>query len=88
MTSNAVIQIRNVPEEARRALKARAAAEGRSLNSYLLTLIEREVARRPVADVLARAASRSERSTTSAARVLQAARTEREAELTRRQGRR
>jgi len=31
-----LLQIRNVPDEARRALKARAAARGESLNAYLL----------------------------------------------------
>lgn len=30
-----LVQIRNVPDETRRALKSRAAAEGRSLNDYL-----------------------------------------------------
>ncbi len=41
----ALLQIRNVPEAAHRALKARAAAQGQSLNSYLLDVIAREVER-------------------------------------------
>src|SRR5674536_126086 len=40
-----LLQIRDVPDEARRALKARAAARGQSLNAYLLDMINREVAR-------------------------------------------
>jgi plasmid stability protein len=79
MTS--LLQIRNVPEEARRALKTRAAARGESLNSYLLELIAREVARPTVAEVLERAARRSERATASAVDVIAAERADREAEL-------
>jgi len=41
-----LLQIRNVPDESRRVLKARAAARGESLNGYLLELIDREVADR------------------------------------------
>ncbi|HXF72407.1 MAG TPA: hypothetical protein VNO79_07355 [Actinomycetota bacterium] len=54
------ITIRDVPDEVRDALAARAAREGRSLQEHLrLHLIE--LARRPtVADVLARAAARAE----------------------------
>jgi plasmid stability protein len=78
-----LLQIRNVPEDARRVLKARAAAQGESLNSYLLTLIEREVSRPTVAEVLARAAQRVERATESSAHALAAARDERAGELAR-----
>ena len=56
-----LVQIRNVPEGTRRALKARAAARGESLNAYLLELLERETARPTVAEVLERAARRAER---------------------------
>jgi antitoxin FitA len=56
-----LLQIRNVPDETRRALKARAAGRGESLNSYLLDVIAREVARPTVAEVLDRAARRAER---------------------------
>jgi hypothetical protein len=47
-----LLQIRDVTDEQRRLLKARAAARGQSLNSYMLELIEREVSRPPVAEVL------------------------------------
>ncbi len=79
MTS--LLQIRNVPDESRRALKARAAARGESLNVYLLNLLDREVARPTVADVLDRAARRSERATVSAADVLGVARSQLEDDL-------
>jgi antitoxin FitA len=62
----ALLQIRNVPEETRRALKVRAAARGESLNAYLLDLIERDVASPTVGEVLARAARRAERADRSA----------------------
>ncbi len=62
----ALLQIRNVPEDARRTLKARAAKSGKSLNAYLLDLIEREVGRTPVEEVLERVAQREERSPVSA----------------------
>lgn len=80
----ALIQIRNVPEEARRALKARAAARGESLNAYLLGLLNREIARPTVAEVLDRAARRSERATASAVDALDEARAQREQHLYRR----
>lgn len=35
------IQVRNVPEETSRALKAKAALEGKSLSNYLLDELER-----------------------------------------------
>lgn len=76
-----LLQIRNVPEDARNVLKARAAARGTSLNSYLLEMIRREAARPSVAEVLERAAKRAERATASAAEALATARAEREQEL-------
>ena len=79
MTS--LLQVRNVPEEARRALKVRAAARGESLNSYLLDMINREISRPTVAEVLERAARRTERASASAVGALAEARTERGAEL-------
>lgn len=79
MTS--LLQIRNVPDEARRALKARAAARGESLNAYLLNLLDREVARPTVAEVLDRAARRSERAAVSAVGVLDDARSRRDDHL-------
>lgn len=77
---NALLQIRNVPEEARRELKARAAAAGMSLNAYLLDIVNREVSRPTVADVLERAARRAERASGSAVDALAAARAERDRE--------
>lgn len=79
---SSLLQIRNVPEEERRALKARAAARGESLNAYLLHLIAREVARPTVGEVLDRAARRAERAETSAVDVVDAARSDRDVELT------
>ena len=73
--------IRNVPEETRRALKARAAARGESLNAYLLDLLAREVARPTVADVLDRASRRAEHAGISAVDALREARSEPDEEL-------
>ena len=53
------IQIRNVPEDVHRTLRARAAAAGLSLSYYLLGEIARVAQRPPLADVLARAGARS-----------------------------
>ncbi len=78
-----LLQIRNVPDDARRVLKARAAARGESLNSYLLAVLGREVAQPTVAEVLLRAARRAEHATTSAMEVLQQARAERGEQLQR-----
>lgn len=80
---SALLQIRNVPDEARRALKARAAERGESLNAYLLNLLTREVARPTVAEVLDRAARRSERATASAVGALDEARSGRDEQLRR-----
>ncbi|MFI4948360.1 MAG: hypothetical protein ACHQC9_06130 [Alphaproteobacteria bacterium] len=53
-----MIQIRNVPDDLHRELKARAAREGMSLSDYLLREI-REVAERPtLAEMRARLHSR------------------------------
>ena len=54
-----MIQIRNVPDELHRRLKARAALSGMSLSDFLLSQI-RDVAERPTVEELrARLASRS-----------------------------
>ena len=54
-----MIQIRNVPDDLHRRLKARAAMAGMSLSDYLLKEI-REVAKRPTMEEMrARLASRS-----------------------------
>lgn len=76
-----LLQIRNVPDEARRELKARAAARGESLNAYLLEIVRREVARPTVGEVLDRAARRAGRASASAADVLDSTRAERDEEL-------
>lgn len=81
---SSLLQIRNVPEDTRRALKARAAARGESLNSYLLRLVCQEATRPTVAEVLERAARRTEQSETSAVEVLDAARDERDERLSER----
>ncbi|MGL5929598.1 MAG: FitA-like ribbon-helix-helix domain-containing protein, partial [Dermatophilaceae bacterium] len=60
---SSLLRIRGVPDEARRGLRARAAARGQSLNAYLLDLLDREIARPTVAEVLQRAAGRTERAT-------------------------
>jgi plasmid stability protein len=73
-----LLQIRDVPEETRRTLKARAAASGRSLNAYLLDLLRREVARPSASEVLTRAAGRAEHSSAPARSALEAARDERD----------
>ncbi len=83
---SSLLQIRNVPDETRRALKARAAARGESLNTYLLELIDREVARPTVSEVLERAARRAERAGASAVDILDEARGARDAQLQHRGG--
>ncbi|HVX44778.1 MAG TPA: hypothetical protein VHC49_12875 [Mycobacteriales bacterium] len=75
---SSLLQIRNVPDDVRQTLKARAAANGESLNSYLLELFSREVARPTVSEVLQRAARRAERAQESAVDILAAARADRE----------
>ena len=77
-----LLQIRGVSDPTRRALKARAAQRGQSLNAYLLDLIDREAALPTIDEVLTRAASRSERSPVSSADVIRAEREARESELT------
>jgi plasmid stability protein len=59
-----MIQIRNVPNELHRRLKARAALSGQSLSDYLLNEI-RQVAETPTVDELrARLQSRSAKTVT------------------------
>jgi plasmid stability protein len=52
------VQIRDVPDEVHRTLRARAAAAGLSLSAYLLAELTRVAERPQVADVLARAGAR------------------------------
>jgi len=73
-----LVQIRDVPDEVRAALKARAARRGESLNAYLLGLLRREVERPTVDEVLERAARRSERASVSALAAVSDARSVRE----------
>jgi antitoxin FitA len=53
------LQIRNVPDEVHRRLKARAAAEGRSLSELALEELRRSLARPTRTELLERIASRS-----------------------------
>ena len=76
-----LLQIRDVPDDVRRALKARAAAGGESLNSYLLRLLGRDAARPTAREVFERAAQRGAGVETSVVEALHEARVEREAEL-------
>jgi plasmid stability protein len=52
------ITIRDVPDEVRNELAARAARSGQSLQEYLRAVLVESVARPPVADVIARARAR------------------------------
>ena len=71
-----MIQIRNVPDELHRRLKARAALQGTSLSDYLLNEI-RQVAERPTVDEL-RARLQSRTSVTTKESSAQAVRAERD----------
>ncbi len=72
-----LLQVRDVPEDTRSALKARAATAGKSLNSYLLDVLTREVERPTVAEVLDRAARRMRQSAVSSLGEVHAGRAER-----------
>jgi plasmid stability protein len=76
-----LLQIRDVPDAVRRALKDRAAAQGQSLNSYLLGLLGRDAARPTAREVFERAGRRSERSAVSVVDMLDAGRRDRESDL-------
>lgn len=52
------ITIRDVPDEVRDELAARAARSGQSLQEYLRAVLVESVVRPPVADVIARARAR------------------------------
>jgi len=52
------IQIRNVPEDVHRKLKARAASEGLSLSDYLLRAVSRTAERPSMEEMVARIRSR------------------------------
>ena len=53
-----MLQIRNVPEEVHRRLKARAALEGRSLSEYALAELRRSLERPTRAELLERVQAR------------------------------
>jgi hypothetical protein len=53
-----MVQIRNVSDELHAELMRRARLQGQTLTAYLEDLLEREVARPPVTDVLARIEAR------------------------------
>ena len=53
-----MIQVRNVPDGLHHALITRADARGQTLTAYIQEILEREVARPPVEEVLARIAAR------------------------------
>jgi len=66
-----MIQIRNVPDDLHRKLKARAAEQGLSLSDYLLRLAEREAGRPTIEELSERIRGRGRvRLKTSAADVI------------------
>ena len=77
-----LLQIRDVPDQVRRRLKARAAERGQPLNAFVLDLIDQEVARPAPAEVVQRAAERAERATASAVTALAEAREDRADRMT------
>lgn len=56
--SSEIIQVRDVPSEDARALRARAASRNMSLSSYLRELIHDDASRPAMTEVLARIAAR------------------------------
>ena len=73
------ITVRNVPDDVRDELAARAARAHQSLQEYLRSMLIDSAARPPIADVIARARARVEvtGSTVSAASILAARDTDR-----------
>lgn len=55
----ASVQIKNVPDNVRRVLRERAAAEGQSLQEYLLARLIREAQTPTLEEVLSRAGGRA-----------------------------
>jgi antitoxin FitA len=53
------IQVKNVPEDVHRILRARAADEGRSLQEHLLALLTEQARQPTLAEILDRAGSHS-----------------------------
>lgn len=54
-----MIQVRNVPERLHRELKRRAKRRGQTLTDYIKALLEREVERPPIEEVLERIEGRT-----------------------------
>ena len=70
-----MVQIRNVPEQFHRRLKARAAIEGMSMSDYILREVGKSLERPTRAEVLARLQARPvRRLSQSAAEVIRAER--------------
>jgi plasmid stability protein len=82
---SSLIQIRNVSEETHERLKARAAAQGKSLNSLMLEIVEREVEGPTLDEVLERIRARGPLGSGikggEAAEIIREAREERDAQL-------
>ena len=77
-----MIQVRNVPDELHRELKARAARKGLSLSDYVLDLIEDDLARPTLEEALERISKLPRpRAAVRGADLVRAARAEREEEL-------
>ncbi len=79
------LQIRDVPDDIRRTLAARAAARGQSLQSFLLALVTEEARRSTNLALLERFGGRQDGSRLTSTQVIEAldyARREREALLT------
>lgn len=80
-----MIQVRNVSERLHRELMRRAKTRGQTLTAYIEELLEREMARPPVEEVIARIRShRPARPGVSGAQLVREARDERERHLGRR----
>ena len=70
--TSVLVQIRGVTPRTRDELRVRAARRGQSLTAYLRDLLEREVSRPDLADVLARVDLRAESSTVSSVELIRA----------------
>jgi plasmid stability protein len=82
---SSLIQIRNVSAETHERLKARAAAQGKSLNSLMLEIVEREVEGPTLDEVLERIRARGPLGAGikggEAAEIIREAREERDSQL-------
>lgn len=73
----AMVQIRNMPDDLHRKLKARAAEQGLTLSDYLLRMAEREAGRPTIAELSERIRKRGRaRTDLSSAEVVRALRDE------------